>query len=201
MSGRLLPGTHLPVAALAQELGTSATPVREGLLSLVQDGWLVQELNRGFRVAAIDRETVVDAYVVYAFVAGELAARGAERATPADIQQLRALEHSIQKAPDSSHAHVESINYDLHRMIYDIARSPRLVWFIEAASRFVPRRFWPTIPGWSEFNASGHAPIIAALEDGDPGRAREAMSGHIRAAGDLLVGHLDRVAFWPGSTS
>src|SRR5262245_32352064 len=77
VSGQVSPGQLLRLAPLAERLGASITPIREALLLLAQDGWVVQEPNRGFRIAAITRRDVEDAYLVQAFVAGELAARAA----------------------------------------------------------------------------------------------------------------------------
>jgi DNA-binding GntR family transcriptional regulator len=194
ISGQAAPGTLLRLGPLAERVGASITPVREALLLLTQDGWLVQEPHRGFRVAPIHREDVDDAYLVQSFVAGELAARAAENATEEAIRELRRLDAEI-AALDVRHdyQHVEDMNYRLHGNIYDLAESPRLVWFVRAASRFVPRRFWATIPGWLDLNRSGHGPVIDALESGDRDRARELMATHIRTAGELLVAHLESI--------
>jgi DNA-binding GntR family transcriptional regulator len=80
--------------------------------------------------------------------------------------------------------------------MYNAADSPRLAWFVAAASRFVPRRFWATIPGWLEFNRTGHKPFIDALERHDVEESRRLVAEHIRAAGQLLLAHLDNTGFW-----
>ncbi|WP_226858526.1 GntR family transcriptional regulator [Diaphorobacter aerolatus] len=50
VSGRTPAGTVYSVPALANELGMSTTPVREGLLELCRNGLLSPLRNRGFRV-------------------------------------------------------------------------------------------------------------------------------------------------------
>ncbi len=173
------------------------TPIREALLLLAQDGWVVQEPNRGFRVAPVSREDVEDSYLVQSFVAGELAARAAARPTPEAIEELRRLDAEIAALDGGQDfQHVEDLNYRLHDVVYLLADAPRLVWFVKAASRFVPRRFWATIPGWIEHNRRGHAPVIDAIEAGDAERAHDLMATHIRDAGDLLVAYLDSIAYW-----
>lgn len=196
VAGKVRPGDRLPLAALAKEVDASITPVREALLLLAQDGWIVQEPNRGFRVAEISRQDVEDAYLVHAYLAGELAARAAAKIDDAALDELRILDREIATLDGSDERRVEELNYALHGVVYRVANAPRLTWFIRAAGRFVPRRFWATIPGWLELNRSGHAPIIEALATGDAKRARRLMSDHIQRAGDLLVAHLDTSAFW-----
>lgn len=50
-SGDMLPGETFSVPSLAQEFGVSATPVREAVLDLVQQGLVIVLPNKGFRVA------------------------------------------------------------------------------------------------------------------------------------------------------
>lgn len=199
VSGQAAPGTLLRLGPLAEQIDASITPVREALLLLAQDGWVAQEPNRGFRVSPIRRDDVEDSYLVQAFVAGELAARATERVTPQAVAELRRLDAEIADLDgERNHERVEELNYRLHGVVYGLADSPRLVWFVRTASRFVPRRFWATIPGWLEHNRAQHRPIIDAVEVGDASRARELMAAHIRRAGELLVAHLDSIGFWGG---
>lgn len=199
-SGQVPPGGLMRLAPLAERIGASITPVREALLLLAQDGWVVQEPNRGFRVAAITRRDVEDAYLVQSLVAGELAARAAATIGEETLAVLRAIDTEIKAHGDGDEGVLEAANYRFHNTIYAVTESPRLVWFVGAASRFVPRRYWGTIAGWIEHNRVGHEPIVEALAARDAERARAAMSGHIGAAAELLLRHLDAVGFWAPTT-
>jgi DNA-binding GntR family transcriptional regulator len=201
IAGLARPGELLRLAPLAAHIDASVTPVREALLLLAQDGWVVQEPNRGFRVATMKRKDVEDAYLVHAFVAGELARRAAAAATPESIELLRRLDQEINSLDGTDEVRSEHLNYELHDAIYAIADSARLALFVTAASRFVPRRYWTTIPGWRELNRSEHKPIIDAVEAGNAARAGKLMSAHIAAAGQLLLAHLDAVGFWSNASS
>jgi DNA-binding GntR family transcriptional regulator len=196
VAGRARPGELLRLAPLAAQMETSITPVREALLLLAQDGWVVQEPNRGFRIAPIGRADVEDTYFVQAAGAGELAARAARVATPEQVEVPRAIDARIARLDDDDEVLAEQLNYELHRELYDIAASPRLVWFVAAASRFVPRRYWATIPGWSDFNRAAHGPIIDLVAAGDAEGARVAMRSHIWQARKLLLEWLDSIRFW-----
>ncbi|MDX6468187.1 MAG: hypothetical protein QOI27_3227 [Gaiellaceae bacterium] len=196
VSGQVPPGQLLRLAPLAERIGASITPVREALLLLAQDGWVTQEPNRGFRVMTITRRDVEDAYLVQAFVSGELAARAALVIDDEQIAALRLIDEEIKAHTQDDAGYLERANYELHDAIYTVADSDRLTWFVRSASRFVPRRLWGMIPGCIELNRTGHAPVIDALEAHDPSAARLAMSSHIEFAGQLLLRHLDSIGFW-----
>jgi DNA-binding GntR family transcriptional regulator len=201
ISGQVAPGQLIRLAPLAERVGASVTPVREALLLLAQDGWVVQEPNRGFRVASITRRDVYDAYFVHSSVAGELAARAARAMGPATVDELLALDAAIKSRVDGDDVALEEVNYRLHQTIYAVAESPRLVWFISASARFVPRRFWGTIPGWFEHNRDGHEAVIRAVAEQDAEAASSEMKAHIDAACELLVDHLETIGFWSPSDS
>jgi DNA-binding GntR family transcriptional regulator len=196
VAGLARPGELLRLAPLAERIGASITPVREALLLLAQDGWVLQEPNRGFRVSVMRRNDVEDAYFVHGYVAGELARRAALRADAGNIEELRRLDATICALPPGEEVQSELLNYELHDELYAIAESPRLVLFVTAASRFVPRRYWATISGWSEINRLDHAPIIDAVASGNADLANELMTKHIQSACGLLLTHLDSVGFW-----
>jgi DNA-binding GntR family transcriptional regulator len=197
VGGRARPGQLLRLAPLADDIGASITPVREALLLLAKDGWVIQEPNRGFRVAPIRRADIEDAYFIHCVVAGELAARAACKADERALAPLRELDGRIQAiALDAADHLAEELNYAFHAGIYAIADSPRLVWFVTAASRFVPRRYWGTIPGWLDVNREDHALILDAVASGDADAARDRMSAHIGRARDVLLAYLDGIGFW-----
>jgi DNA-binding GntR family transcriptional regulator len=207
LSGQVAPGTQLRLAPLAERIGASVTPVREALLLLARDGWVTLEPNRGFRVAPIRRGDLVDAYLIYGHASGLLVERAAAKLDEAHIAALRAVDaeiHSLQVPPPGSsldaHQAAETLNYRLHGLIYAAADSPRLTWFVTAASNFVPRRFWGMVPGWYKHNRNGHTSIIDALEARDGAKATRLMHEHIEQAEALLLFHLDSIAFWAAPT-
>jgi DNA-binding GntR family transcriptional regulator len=195
--GEAPPGSHLPLELLASTIGMSVTPVREALLLLAQDGIVVQEPNRGFSVASIRRKDIGDTYIVYARVAGELAARAATRIEDQEIARLRKLDERMRAlGTPREYERIEDDNYTFHEVVYDAARSPRLKWFVVTSARFVPRRLWAVVPGWLEWNRTSHAPLIEALARRDPIAARTAMEEHALGAADVLIAHFDARDLW-----
>jgi DNA-binding GntR family transcriptional regulator len=64
--GRLHPGDKLSPAALASELGVSATPLREALIELVRDGYLDNRSQYGFTVRPLRAKEVRELYPLIA---------------------------------------------------------------------------------------------------------------------------------------
>lgn len=62
VSGRLRPCEFIRPENVAEELGVSATPAREGLLSLQSEGMLRVQPRRGFMVAPLSSTDISDVF-------------------------------------------------------------------------------------------------------------------------------------------
>jgi len=194
MSGNLRPGDFIRQERIAEELELSATPVREGLLSLRGEGFVELKPRRGFVVAPLSASDVRDLFTAQALLAGELVSRAVVRMGPDGLRGLTEVHEALRKAAaDGNGALVESLNHDFHRRINTAADSPRLAWMLSISTRFAPRRFFATIPGWSKASANDHAAIIEAITAGDAATARAAMMQHIENAGKLLAANFESV--------
>src|SRR5207244_12291224 len=60
LAGQLAPGARLGIVDLVQRYDIGATPLREGLSRLVSRGLIVGIGQRGFRVADVSREDLLD---------------------------------------------------------------------------------------------------------------------------------------------
>jgi DNA-binding GntR family transcriptional regulator len=195
LSGQYATGERMAVHQLAEWLGVSTMPVREALVTLANEGLLEVIPRRGFRVATLGLRDVEDAFRVHAFVAGLLIEEAAPIIPAATIAELRRIQESIletfaESLDDRQLAHrVEELNFKFHRTINHVPNAKRLRWFLRAATRYVPRRFYETIPGWNEATRDRHSAIIDALEARDAGEARRLMEQHVIEAGRLVREH------------
>ena len=193
IAGELPVGTFIRAESIADSLDISITPVREALLILRGEGFLRLEPRRGFAVAELSSNDVRDVFWVQSILAGELAARSARRISAEHIEQLREIQDEINDGLKEEDANrVDAANYEFHRLVNLCADSPKVAWFIGTAAKYVPRSFFGTIEGWPAASVHDHSAILRAMERGDEEEAREAMSLHIRHAGDLLVAHRSR---------
>lgn len=195
ISGRLQPGAFIRQERIAEELGVSATPVREGLLQLRGEGFVRLEPRRGFVVAPLTGKDVMDMFLAQGLVAGELVARCVPNATDDDLRELERLQTRLDELMGkSAYDDMEGVNHLFHRHINSIAGSPKMAWLLSVGARYVPRRFYSTIGGWPAASQHDHRDIIDAVAARDADAARAAMEHHFIHAGELLAEHREREA-------
>jgi DNA-binding GntR family transcriptional regulator len=200
MSGHLRSGEFIRQERIAEELELSATPVREGLLSLKGEGFVELKPRRGFVVAPLSASDVRDLFTAEALLAGELVSRATARMTPDDLRELNKVHRELRKAATAGDGDaVERLNHDFHRRINLLADAPRLAWMLSISTKFAPRRFFATIPGWSKASAQDHAAILKAITDRDAEQARAAMMRHMENAGELLAANFESAQLVAGS--
>lgn len=188
LSGDLPEGTIVRPETVGQELGISTTPAREALQALRSEGFLRSQERIGFVVAPLTKSDILDIFTAHGFIAGELAARAVPRTTPEDLDHLEALHYELLAASRRGlTAEAEDRNHEFHRYISKLAEAPKLAQIVGIVSRYVPREFYSHVEGWSAASASDHEAIVAAFRQGDGEAARQAMTEHIRHAGELLA--------------
>jgi len=191
ISGQLAGGIFIRPEAVAEELGISATPAREGMLLLQSEGFLRVEPRRGFVVSSLSPKDVSDTFDAQALLAGELCARTASLLTVAGLTRLQQIQNDLEQAASRGDlAVVEELNFEFHRSIYAVSDAPKIRWLLGSTLRYAPRRFYPAIGGWPAASSRDHRAILTALQVADPEAARSAMAEHIRQAGRLLAQHI-----------
>lgn len=191
VSGQLRAGEFIRPEIVAEELGISATPAREGLLLLHTEGFLTVEPRRGFTVTALASDDIRDIYDAQALLGGELTARAAAVIGPELVTELEQIQADLERAAaERDYDAVERLNHRFHENIYRLAGSRKIRWLIKTTLAYAPRKFFAAVEGWPEASAHDHRAIIEHLRANDPEQARAAMADHIRKAGVLLAEHL-----------
>jgi DNA-binding GntR family transcriptional regulator len=197
ISGTLSAGVRLRVEHLARDIDISVTPVREALVELLSEGFVVRRPRRGYVVAEMTRRGLHDRVLVLALITGELTARAASRITSDQVATLEQIQAQL-TAVDASGARLqaEELNHRLHSSINIAADSPELAWMAQRGTRYVPRVTWAgdaEIPRTCSYE---HAEVLAALRNGQSEEARAAMTQHLIESGEMLARDLDGV-LWP----
>src|SRR5580704_14858665 len=95
ISGAIVPGEVYSATAIASKLGVSNSPVREAMLSLVQEGVMEPIRNRGFRVIPLtdaDRRNIYDLRLMLEVPSmAKLAASGLVRGRITEFETLAKL--------------------------------------------------------------------------------------------------------------
>lgn len=197
IGGRIRPGTGLPLIALANKLGLSTTPVREALLRLQEEGLVVGDAHKTFRVASLTLADIRDLCLVHALIAGILAERATARLASDDIDELERLDGQIKIAAEHHDAtQLHELNFLLHKRINLAVPYSPLHRFLSATSRYISRREFPDVGGWLEGAASEHGPIVKAIQRREPSRVRDLMEQHFVAGGERLIEDLRKQGGW-----
>jgi DNA-binding GntR family transcriptional regulator len=194
MSGRLRPGERVRLEEVAEQLGVSITPVREALLTLRGEDMVELEPRKGYVVAPLSKQDIVDVFTLQGDIAGELAARAAVRLTAEHLAELSTVDRKLARARKSED--LEPLEFEFHRTINRLAGARKLSWLLHAATRYTPARFLSSDPGWRATMRTDHAALLAAFAAGDTAAARAAMSRHFSDGADRLVKHLDDLGIW-----
>ncbi len=197
MSGELRPGARIRLEEVAAQLGVSITPVREALLTLRGEDMVELEPRKGYLVAPLSRQDVVDLFQLQGGIAGELAARVAGRITDGQCDELLLANRALLRAArDRRTEDIERLEYEFHRTVNRLAQARKLSWFLHTATRYTPARFYAADPGWRAGMREDHEALLAAFAAHDPAAARAVMTRHFTDGADLLIKHLDDLGIW-----
>lgn len=182
VSGRMAPGTTYSIPALAEQFGVSATPVREAMLDLVNEGIVAPVPNKGFRVVELTDDELDQVTELRRLLEVPTVRDLAGSIDAAAIKRLRTLADAVHDAARRGDvvAYVES-DRELHLALLAEAGNPRLV---EMVGRL---RDQSRLYGLEQLAAEGvlvdsaaeHVRLIDALESGDRRAAEKVMAHHL----------------------
>lgn len=197
--GSLAPGTKLREGAIAQELGTSRTPVREALRTLAAEGLVEIEQNRGATVRAWTHEQILETYGMRAVLQG-YAARLASRSTDATrLEKLDELQNEMERVIfDREPGYLDDLaelNDDFHHVIVQMANSAILESIINTLTSvaMVGRTFRGFENEDLQRSMMHHRDIIRGIRAHDAEFTEAVMTSHILAARPAALAMLRRV--------
>jgi DNA-binding GntR family transcriptional regulator len=184
VDGRLQPGTRVGQAELADALGISRGSVREALRRLAGDGLVVFEVNRGFFVADVGLERVLERLEARLLLEPGIARLAADRRDGADLDTLRQAVVAERTARSAAAAHDASRAF--HAALVACARNDALIrifdalWIADVGRRLLASR--RSQPDWQEADVAEHEELLEAIEAADGGRAESLMRAHVESA-------------------
>jgi DNA-binding GntR family transcriptional regulator len=191
IAGEYRPGERLIEAELAVKLDASRTPIREALQRLNAVG-LVLSRRRGWIVHAFSPAEIQQIYEVRMAVEGYACRLAAVRATPPDVDRLRALVDAYGAAVAANDlAACNATNEALHDHINATAGNPKLTAsIVDAREHYFTARLARLFHA-DELAEShrGHLEILAAIERGDADAAETASRGHLEATMHIAIKH------------
>jgi DNA-binding GntR family transcriptional regulator len=179
---------ELPIGELMNErwlcelLGYGRTPMHQALLRLHQEDLLQIVPRKGILVKPDSISQIIDLLDARSIIEPVLASRAAERATSANIAELRQIMSAVKNdAYKGSIDRFVERDRAFHAKLAEIGGSPVLVEIQknlhERAMRFWYSNLWRTL---DESKASHeHEAVIIAIERGDAIAAASAMRAHV----------------------
>ncbi|MFV0426289.1 MAG: GntR family transcriptional regulator [Beutenbergiaceae bacterium] len=197
MSGERGPGEPLNIGALSRELDVSQTPLREALARLEHTGLVQREALRGYRVAPMmTREEIDQLREARMLLEPRLARDAATRVTDDFRAALDLTLQEFDRAAQDADTASEGFNLywrsddRFHTLIAEQSGNAFLAMSYRALSGQIQR-----FRLFSKFGHTGarhaapeHRAIFDAIVAGEPERAAQAMTAHIRGATDRLLG-------------
>ena len=184
VDGRLAADARIGQAELADALGISRGSVREALRRLAGDGLVVFEVNRGFFVADVGLERVLERLEARLLLEPGVARLAAERRDDADLHDLRRWVVAERSARTAAAAHDASRGF--HAALSGATRNEALVrifdslWIADVGRRLLASR--RTQPEWQDADVAEHEELLDAVEAGDGDRAEALMRAHVEGA-------------------
>jgi DNA-binding GntR family transcriptional regulator len=181
LAAELKPGQRLVEDDLCEWLKVGRTPVREALLLLQGEGYLVRE--RGWVVLSVDRLKVHAIFEARAAIEGAAARLAARRVTPATIKRLKAMVDTMEPPITMTRLELNRINAKFHNLILETADNSVLEGFHERAQFYYWMLRVPIMFNDREVKAANdqHRRILEALADRDEDAADSAARAHVEA--------------------
>jgi DNA-binding GntR family transcriptional regulator len=185
MSGYYAPGQRLTLVELANELGTSVTPVREAIFRLAADGALEMPKTQTIAVPILSESSVAELKMIRMHLEGEAAAAAALKATRKEVAAVRRINEAFFKALDQGDPHQASdYNREFHLAVVAIAEMPIVLTTVEMMWARMGAHIHRINLGRRRLKDYGpdheHYGVIAGLETRDPDLARRSIQNDIK---------------------
>lgn len=178
IDGDYEPGDRLRIAALAESLGVSGTPVREAIFRLVSEGAVEMSVGAAIRVPLIAPEQLREILFIRRMLEGAAAEQAAQVATAKEIAELRRIHEAFMEIAQTDARRASARNRRFHFALLEMARLPRVTSIVE--SLWVPmgpllRVFHADIPKRIAGPDHAHYRVLEALERRDGPAAKAAL--------------------------
>jgi len=179
LSGSLKEGSKLVERNLAGELGASLTAVREGLIELEWEGFIVKKKNSGTHVIKLSPADVEKIFETRAVIESHAFAVAAANATAEDLEQLaKAYDGMLDAARNQDARLYNQKDVAFHSAVWRATHND----FLEAALKrailpyfsYTAIRIGSVNPFLLHRDAADHSPLLQALQQHNAEAARQA---------------------------
>jgi DNA-binding GntR family transcriptional regulator len=185
LSGRLPEGSKLVERNLAAELGASLTAVREGLIELEWEGFIVKKKNSGTQVIKLSPADVEKIFDVRMVLEAHAFAVAAANATAEDVGRLEEAHHEMLDAARNQDARLyNQRDVAFHSAVWRATHNDYLKAALKRAIlpyfSYTAIRIGSVNPLVLQNDVAGHLPLLEAIKSRDPEAARLAFQKSVQ---------------------
>lgn len=185
----LAPESVLNLSELAEEFSVSRTPIKEVLLTLQAEEWIVRQGSH-FIVTPLSLERIREITEIRMVLETQANVWAMERITKPEMDTLRALASQIRTLDENcSNERIVDYDFQVHHLIFQAAKNTQLTTLLERLlSHYL--RFWLSIPRHIDISVffSEALELIEAIESRDEAKVRECTTRHIRNSVAEIMG-------------
>ena len=177
----LAPGSWIDEQALCAEYGISRTPLREALKVLAAEGLVTMKLRRGAYVTEVSERDLAEVYHLLSLLESDAAGVVAQRATDAELKELKAL-HAELEAALGDREKFFAVNERFHMRLLDIAGNKWRNQMVADLRKVMKLNRHNSLlkSGRIEESLKEHAAVMRALAKRDAAAATAKMQEHFR---------------------
>jgi DNA-binding GntR family transcriptional regulator len=195
LSGRFRPNEALRQENLASEFDSSRVPVREALHRLEAEGLVVLRPRRGFVVASLDLDEVIEIFQLRMVLEEHAGFLAAEKRTAADVADVRKLLDSLEAIEIDNSSNIAlwaAYNRQFHTRLFESSHCRHVCGVTNMLRDKVERyvRVEVAMTGHLDRAQAEHRKIFKAFKDGDALRVGLLSREHCESTADRLVGAL-----------
>jgi DNA-binding GntR family transcriptional regulator len=133
-SGRVPPGSPIPLDDVAAFFGVSLIPVREALKTLLGEGLLEHQPRLGYTVTALSQAELDELYVVRGALEAAALEAAVRQSTQADHDRATAIHDALGRAVAADDADgFQRASREFHEALLSPCRMPRLLHMLDIA--------------------------------------------------------------------
>ncbi|WP_027415511.1 GntR family transcriptional regulator [Aneurinibacillus terranovensis] len=167
IKGVLKPGDRIVELEVAKTHGVSQAPVREALLRLNEEGFVVSHRHKGTFVSSLSRKDIEELYSLREVLESFAISRAIERIVPKDLDTLSNIyDKMLQAGKNNNLDKIRNTDIEFHDQIYKMA-DHELMFQMWEMVRSKADRFWYLTSQFYFSNltelAKIHEPILNAF--------------------------------------
>ena len=193
ITGRLRPGTRLPIEELADVLEMSPMPIREALRQLDSVGLVENIPHRGARVTELSIDDLREVYEARLALEPLAVRHAAENFTDADAQQAadRLADH-VRASKQRALGPIWTTHTAFHFALYEAANSRWMLRLIHPLWESSERYRFAMLPVRLNLDKRRleHERILQACIDHDPGRASLELHNHLALTANMIAAQM-----------